>query len=49
MPASHDQRHGRDEAQVSDARRRARRTALIVGLIAVAVYAGFILSGVLNQ
>ena len=28
-------------------RRRSRRTALIVGLIAVAVYVGFILSGVL--
>ncbi|WP_433853335.1 hypothetical protein [Stenotrophomonas nitritireducens] len=28
-------------------RRRSRRTALVVGLIAVAIYAGFILSGVL--
>ncbi|WP_269670740.1 hypothetical protein [Stenotrophomonas sp. SY1] len=28
-------------------RRRSRRTALVVGLIAVAVYVGFILSGVL--
>ncbi len=27
--------------------RRARRTAVVVGLIAVAVYVGFILSGVL--
>ncbi|WP_265588079.1 hypothetical protein [Stenotrophomonas sp. MYb238] len=28
-------------------RRRSRRTALVVGVIAVAIYAGFILSGVL--
>ncbi len=28
-------------------RRRSRRTALVVGLVAVAVYVGFILSGVL--
>lgn len=28
-------------------RRRSRRTALVVGLLAVAIYAGFILSGVL--
>jgi len=28
-------------------RRRSRRTALVVGLVAVAIYAGFILSGVL--
>lgn len=28
-------------------RRRSRRTAWVVGLIAVAVYVGFILSGVL--
>lgn len=28
-------------------RRRSRRTALVVGLVAVAVYVGFILTGVL--
>ena len=28
-------------------RRRSRRTALVVGVIAVLIYAGFILSGVL--
>ncbi|WP_312368255.1 hypothetical protein [Stenotrophomonas sp.] len=28
-------------------KRRSRRTALVVGLIALAVYVGFILSGVL--
>ncbi|MGB3393904.1 MAG: hypothetical protein WA956_10195 [Stenotrophomonas sp.] len=28
-------------------RRRSRRTALVVGLVAVLVYVGFILSGVL--
>ncbi len=28
-------------------RRRSRRTALVVGLVAVAIYVGFILSGVL--
>lgn len=28
-------------------RRRSRRTALVVGLLAVAIYVGFILSGVL--
>ena len=28
-------------------RRRSRRTALVVGMIAVLIYAGFILSGVL--
>ncbi len=28
-------------------RRRSRRTALVVGLVAVSIYAGFILSGVL--
>ncbi|MEN1925461.1 hypothetical protein [Luteimonas qiangzhengi] len=49
MPASHDQHPRRDEAQLAAARRRARRTALVVAIVAVAVYAGFILSGVLNQ
>ncbi|WP_442682720.1 hypothetical protein ACSBPQ_14080 [Stenotrophomonas sp. JC08] len=28
-------------------RRRSRRTALVMGLVAVAIYVGFILSGVL--
>ncbi len=30
-------------------RRRSRRTALVVGLIAVAIYIGFILSGVIGR
>ncbi|WP_282296906.1 hypothetical protein [Stenotrophomonas sp. PS02289] len=30
-------------------RRRARRTALVVGAVAVAVYLGFILSGVIGR
>jgi len=33
--------------QLAVRQRRARRTAVVVGLIAVAVYVGFILSGVL--
>ena len=32
---------------MAERRRRSRRTAVIVGLVAVAVYVGFILSGVL--
>ncbi|MEA5666142.1 MAG: hypothetical protein ACN6RG_07030 [Stenotrophomonas sp.] len=35
--------------ELAQRRRRARRTALVVGVIAVAVYVGFILSGVLAQ
>ena len=49
MPANRDQPGSGDEQQVAAARRRARRTALLVAGIAVAVYLGFILSGVLNQ
>lgn len=49
MPANRDQHQPRDEQQVAVARRRARRTALLVAGIAVAVYVGFIVSGVLNQ
>jgi hypothetical protein len=49
MSASRDQPQRQDEQQIAASRRRARRTALIVAAIAVAVYAGFILSGVLNQ
>jgi hypothetical protein len=30
-------------------RRAARRTALVIGLVAVAIYAGFILSGVIGR
>ena len=30
-------------------RRRARRTAMVVGAVAVAVYLGFILSGVIGR
>ena len=30
-------------------RRRARRTALVVGAVALAVYVGFILSGVIGR
>ena len=32
---------------LAERRRRSRRTAVIVGLVAVAVYVGFILTGVL--
>jgi len=49
MPANRDQPEPMDDRQVAAARRRARRTALVVAAIAVAVYLGFILSGVLNQ
>ena len=49
MPANRDQPGSMDERQVAAARRRARRTALLVAAIAVAVYVGFILSGVLNR
>lgn len=49
MPAGRDQHAPMDERQVAAARRRARRTALVVAAIAVAVYVAFILSGVLNQ
>ena len=37
------------EAQIAARRARARRTAWIVGAIAVAVYVAFILSGVLSR
>ncbi|MGH8030867.1 MAG: hypothetical protein ACREO8_00510 [Luteimonas sp.] len=30
-------------------RRRARRTAIVIGLIALCIYAGFIVSGVVAQ
>ena len=49
MSANRDQPPRRDQQQVADARRRARRTALIVALVAVGVYVAFILSGVLNR
>ena len=49
MPADRDRPPAMDDRQVAAARRRARRTALVVAAIAVAVYLGFILSGVLNQ
>ena len=37
------------EAQIAARRARARRTALIVAGIAVVIYVGFILSGVLSR
>ncbi|WP_407353080.1 hypothetical protein [Luteimonas sp. R10] len=37
------------DPRVAAGRRRARRTALIVAVIAVAIYAAFILSGVIGQ
>jgi len=49
MSANRDQPPRQDGQQVAARRRRARRTALIVALVAVGVYAAFILSGVLNQ
>src|SRR5690606_38790357 len=49
MSANRDQPPRQDGQQVAAGRRRARRTALIVALVAVGVYAAFILSGVLNQ
>ncbi|WP_201257710.1 hypothetical protein BGP89_14405 [Luteimonas sp. JM171] len=49
MSASRDQPPRRDQQQVDAARRRARRTALIVALVAVGVYVAFIFSGVLNR
>ena len=42
--------HDANDSRTLEARRRAaRRTALIVALIAVGIYAAFILSGVLNS
>ena len=38
-----------NDAQVAPKRAAARRTALLLGGIAVAVYVGFILMGVLGQ
>lgn len=39
----------RDGARLAGQRRRARRTALVVALVAVAVYVLFLLSGVLSK
>ncbi|WP_169735556.1 hypothetical protein [Luteimonas huabeiensis] len=44
MPARRDP--AADAAHVEAGRRRARRTALVVGAIALAIYVAFILSGV---
>ena len=41
---------GHDSSRDTDAqRRRARRTALLLGGVAVAVYLGFLLSGVVGR
>ncbi|QYR52944.1 hypothetical protein [Lysobacter soyae] len=38
-----------DNAVVEAGRKRARRTALWIGLVAAAIYAAFILSGVIGR
>ncbi|WP_166432822.1 hypothetical protein [Luteimonas yindakuii] len=40
---------GQDSARIADNRRRARRTALVIGAVAVTIYVVFILSGVLGR
>ncbi|GAB3730597.1 hypothetical protein GCM10028862_10070 [Luteimonas pelagia] len=37
------------EAEVAARRRAARRTALVVGLVAVAVYVAFLATGILGR
>lgn len=46
MSASPDQQAG-DELQ--GRRRRARRTAIVIAVLAVAIYAAFMISGILSQ
>lgn len=49
MTAKRDDRPHAGDPRVAAGRRRARRTALIVAVIAVAIYAAFILSGVATR
>lgn len=49
MPANPDHPPRMSEADAAVRRRAAVRTALLVGAIALAIYVGFILSGVVGQ
>jgi hypothetical protein len=49
MPANPDQPSRMTDTDVAARRRRAVRTALVVAAIAVAIYVGFIMLGVLGS